>query len=272
MKAPEVSVIITHYKTFEVLDKCLDALLVALSGLSSEIFVSDSETDWSRIKPLIKKHDAVKFLTHKANVGYGQLVNAGFEKALGEYVIILNADIIAQPGAIKNWLKLVKAQPEVGVMGPKLINLDGSLQYSCFRFYKPLTVLARRTSFGKTDYGRRLLAQFLMYDYERRVPREVDWLMGSALLIRRPALEKVGPMDPRFFMYFEDVDWCRRCWLAGFKVVFNPKVELTHHHMKASDTKGGLKDVLKNHLTRVHVTSGLKYFLKYLRQAPPSHY
>ena len=265
----KVSVIVTHYKTPEVLDKCLMSLIVATKSTSSEVFVSDSETDQALLEPLIKKYAAFKFLAHRRNVGYGRLVNDCLKRATGEYILIINADMTVPELALQEWLAYMDNNPAVGVSGPKLVNLDGTLQYSCFRFYTLLTILARRTRFGRTAYGRRLLARFLMFDYERRVAKEVDWLMGSAILIRRAAYEKVGGMDPRFFMYFEDVDWCRRCWLAGYKVVFNPKIELTHHHMKASDTRGGVKDIFTNRLTRVHVASALKYFLKYLGQAMP---
>lgn len=264
-----VSVIVTHYQTPQILEKCLSSLLAATRGLKAEILLSDSATSPTLAAAIKKRFPSVILLTHQTNVGYGRLVNDGLARATGEFLVILNADIIVPEAALKTWLLFMAKHSEIGVAGPKLVNLDGSVQHSCFRFYTPLTILARRTAFGKTAYGRRLLARFLMYDYERRVPREVDWLMGSALGISRAAYEKVGGFDPRFFMYFEDVDWCRRCWLAGYRVVFNPHVELTHYHMKASDSRGGFKDIFTNWLTRVHIVSAVKYFLKYLGQPLP---
>lgn len=265
----QLSIIVTHYKTPQILNKSISSLAAATEGISYEIMISDSQSDAKANAQILERHPNVRLLAHERNVGYGRLVNDAFHEAKGEYFLALNADIIIPGTSLAEWLNFMDKHPSIGVSGPKLVNLDGTLQYSCFRFYTPLTILARRTRFGRTNRGRQLLARFLMYDYERRVARDVDWLMGSALLIRRAAYEKVGDMDPRFFMYFEDVDWCRRCWLAGFRVVYNPKIELTHYHMKASDSKGGLRDILTNRLTRVHIASAIKYFLKYLGKSLP---
>lgn len=267
----KLSIIVTHYKTPQILSKSVSSLVAAADGISHEIIISDSESGSRLNAEIIKRQPKVRVLAHERNVGYGRLVNDAFHEAKGEYLLVLNADIIIPGTSLAEWLNFMDKRPSIGVSGPKLVNLDGTLQYSCFRFYKPLTILARRTAFGRTRRGRRLLARFLMYDYERRVARDVDWLMGSALLIRRAAYEKVGDMDPRFFMYFEDVDWCRRCWQAGYRVVYNPKIELTHYHMKASDSKGGFRDIFTNRLTRVHIASALKYFLKYFSKPLPIH-
>src|SRR3989338_6994767 len=149
----KISIIVTHYKTPEVLDKCLMSLTVATKSMSSEVFVSDSETDPAMIKPIIKKYTSFKFLTHTRNVGYGRLVNDGLKRAIGEYVLIINADIIVPEAALNEWLVYMENNPAIGVSGPKLVNLDGTFQYSCFRFYTPLTILARRTPFFPTPFS-----------------------------------------------------------------------------------------------------------------------
>jgi len=144
------------------------------------------------------------------------------------------------------------------------LNLANSIQESCLRFFGPLTILARRTFFGRTKWGKKLIDIFMMHDFNHDYPREVDWILGSAMLVKRSAFEKVGSLDNRFFMYFEDVDWCRRFWQAGFKIVYLPEAKFYHYHLRVSKRFGGVLDLLFNRYTRVHIASAIKYYLKYI--------
>jgi GT2 family glycosyltransferase len=110
-----------------------------------------------------------------------------------------------------------------------------------------------------------------MRDYDRKASKEVDWIMGSAMFVRRAAVLDVGPMDRRFFMYMEDVDWCRRFWEAGWRVMHVPSVTLYHYHGKGSARGGFLRSLLMNRLTWYHISSAAKYFWKYLGKAAPRH-
>jgi GT2 family glycosyltransferase len=166
-------------------------------------------------------------------------------------------------------LAYIKAHPDIGILSPKQMNFNGTLQQSCFRFYRPWTVLYRRTWLGKLPFGRRHLNWFMMKDYDHREPRVVDWVMGSAMLVPRTAAMRVGPMDNRFFMYMEDVDWCRRFWEHRLKVVYYPEATVYHYHGKGSAKGGFLGSLLSNRLTWYHIESALKYFLKYQGKPRP---
>lgn len=258
-----LSLIITHYKTPSLLRRCLDSLKNLNNEVSCEIFVCDSEFEQKTKEMILKDYPWARYLPFKKNVGYGRLVNAGIKKAKGEYYLVLNADIIVNINGIKKMVEYLKQHNDIGILGPKLVNIDGTFQPSCFRWYNFFIVLARRTSFKKTKLGKKFLAHFLMEDYDKKEPRNVDWLMGSAMLMRAAAIKKVGAMDPRFFMYFEDVDLCRRIWEGGYRVVYFPEAQFIHHHLKSSDTKAGILDIFKNRLTRIHILSYLKYSLKW---------
>jgi hypothetical protein len=161
--------------------------------------------------------------------------------------------------------------PSVGIVGPQLLNLDGSIQDSCLRFFGPLTIIARRSFFGKTRWGKKLIARFLMKDFDHKETRKVDWVLGSAMMAKADAVKKVGPMDSRFFMYFEDVDWCRRFWQNGYKVVYLPEAKIYHYHFRVSKKSGGILDLLVNKYTWIHIKSAIKYFWKYGGRTMPQH-
>ncbi len=238
------------------------------ADFSWEMIVTDGATIEKTAEMMKEQFPETIFISFEKNVGFGKLVNAAIEKAKGEYLFIINADILAEEeGVMKKILDYVEKNNDVGMVGPKLLNVNDTVQQSCFRFYTPSTVLCRRTFLGKISLGKKVLNNFLMKDIftkqEITSPIPVDWLMGSAFMIRKSAIEKVGGLDERFFMYFEDVDWARRFWENGYKVIYFPAAKMYHYHFQSSKKKGGLLDLFYNKYTRIHLTSAWKYFKKY---------
>jgi len=263
-KNMKVSIIITHHRTPELLKLCLESLKKATEDLETEIFVLDSENKDDEAREIIRDDfPGVKLIAFAKNMGYGRLVNAGLKQSGGEYIMILNADMILTADSLKKLVNFMDSHFQVGVVGPQLLNINETIQESCFHFYRPMTIIYRRTFLGQIGRGRRELDFFLMKDFDHKTIREVDWMMGTALMVRREALERVGPLDERFFMYFEDVDWCRRFKQAGWQVVYYPDAKMYHYHGKVSKTHGGLLDAFLNKYTRIHILSGLKYFWKW---------
>jgi hypothetical protein len=266
----KLSVIITNYKTPELLKLCLKSARECLAGLEFEAFIMDAETSEDTEFVVREFFPEFNFEPFQKNVGFRALVNEGLKKANGQFILILNSDIILKENAVQKLIEYLETHEEVAMIGPQLLNLDNSIQESCLRFFGPLTILARRTIFGRTAMGKKLLAKFLMRDYNHEEPREVDWLLGSSILVRSSALNRVGPMDERFFMYFEDVDWCRRFWQAGFKIVYLPQAKIYHYHLRVSKKTGGLADLFVNKYTWIHIISAIKYFLKYRGSLMPN--
>ncbi|HMN19593.1 MAG TPA: glycosyltransferase family 2 protein [Candidatus Moranbacteria bacterium] len=269
MPKSELSIIVTSYRNPQLLRLCLDSVIENAEGLEYELIVCDSATEEETEMMMREDYPGVKFVAHKENVGFQALLRAGIEKSSAPYLLLLNGDIIVTKGSIQGLLSFAKSDQMIGMVGPRLLNFDGSTQDSCFRFYKPLTIVYRRTFLGKMPFARKHLDWFLLRDYDRQEPRGVDWLMGSALLVRRSALERVGLMDKRFFMYMEDVDWCRRFWENGLQVIYYPGVAMHHYHGKVSDKGSVFKSLLTSKLTWVHIVSALKYFAKYLGKPNP---
>lgn len=290
-----LSIIINHYRSPEVLKLCLKHLKQnAPEG--AEFIVTDSETMEKTELMMRCDFPEIKFLPAKENIGFAKSVNKGLAISHGDYTLLINADvIISLKETIPKMLGYMKANPQVGILGPRLLNINGEHQPSCFRFYSPLTILARRTPFGKTMWGRRELERFILplpsplLRKEGELPSKiedenpplltkergigdvaipVDWLMGSALLVYRKAYEQVGGLCEDYFMYMEDVDWCRTFWEKGWRVVYYPEVFFYHYHFQASKKRGPLIDLFTNTYARTHLLSAIKYFKKYGLKVP----
>jgi len=267
----ELSIIITNYKAPELLKVCIDSILRNIEIKEFEIIVSDSATEEDTELMMHGDFPDIKFFSSKENIGFSRLVNKGLEVAQGKYILILNGDIIVKKLSIEKLLEYIKNHPEVGIVGPQLLNFNETFQPSTFRFYTPLTVIYRRTFLGKFGFAKKHLDRFLMKDFNHQSVREVDWIMGSSLMTSRKAVSKVGQMDDRFKMYFEDTDWCRRFWENRYKVVYFPKTQMYHYHGRGSAGKGVIRLLLSNKLTWIHISSAIKYFTKYAGKPLPKH-
>ena len=267
----ELSIIVTSYRNPELLRVCLDSIKKCAINVAHELIVADGATQEDMEIMMREEYSDVKFFSFKENVGFQSLIKKGIENSSGKYILMLNGDIIVTPDSVQKMLEFLQKDSTVGMIGPRLLNFNGTLQPSCFRFYKPLTIIYRRTFLGKLSFAKKHLDWFLMKDYDHSEVKEVDWIMGSAFMISRIALEKVGMMDSRYFMYMEDVDWCRRFWENDFKVVYFPFVSMHHYHGKGSAKGGVIRSLLFNRYTWIHISSGFKYFKKFAGRPLPIH-
>lgn len=254
----DLSIIIVNYKTKEKTKKCLESILLAdLSGLNWELFLIDSNSG-DDLTGMVDGLDNAQLIVSEKNLGMGGGNNIGIKLAKGEFLLILNPDTELDPGAVKTMLDYIKKNKEVYVVGPKLLNPDLSLQYSCSNFPRPWTPIFRRTFLG--NFFKSHLDWFMMKDFDHKQIKEVDWLMGSCLLIRN---DDFDGFDERFFMYFEDTDVCRRAWKFGKKVIYHPEAIVIHHHARESANQPWYLGVVKSKLTREHIKSWFKYFAKW---------
>ncbi|MFA6409958.1 MAG: glycosyltransferase family 2 protein [Candidatus Buchananbacteria bacterium] len=279
----DLSIVILNYKQKGLLKQCLKGIILAQPQLDYEIIVVDNKSDDGSLEMvkeifLAKKDDnqpqlklpitkplavpPIQTIQADVNNGFAAGNNLGIAKALGKYVMILNPDVAIVSGVLEKMVDFMQNNSDVGMIGPRLINPDGSTQYSCRRFPGSLVPVYRRTIFGKLPFAKKIIDSYLMLDFDHENNRLVDWLFGACLVIRKSALDKVGSFDEKFFMYFEDLDLCRRFWQQNFKVLYFAGAEMVHYHQQWSTEKGGIFGVLRRG-GRVHVASGIKYFIKY---------
>jgi N-acetylglucosaminyl-diphospho-decaprenol L-rhamnosyltransferase len=230
----EVSIIIVSFNTRQFIDTCLQALLARTRGVSFETIVVDNASRDGSVEMIEAKYPSVRVVRNPRNLGYAGGVNQGIARAHGRYFLILNPDIEVMEGAVENLWAFMERSPRVGVAGAKLLYPDGSLQMSCRTFYTLRTVLLRRTLLGKLFPDARIVRDHLMLDWDHDSERQVDWVLGACMMVRRAAYESLGGMDERFFLYLEDVDWCYRMTKHGWQVHYVPSAVMTHYHRRES--------------------------------------
>ncbi len=258
--APMLSIIIVHYNQENLLKQCLRNISEAKIGLEKEIIIIDNAfTAQSRdfLADWRKMEQNRRVIFNKENVGYAKANNQGIKAAKGEYILILNADVIVLPGSVEALIGLLKQDSLVGLAGPQLLNIDKTIQDSCYRFPRFYTPLARRTFLGKIFFKNEL-KRYSMRDFDHQQTREVDWLLGACLAGRKRILERVGLFDERYFLYLEDTDLARKIRQNGFKTVYLPSAKMYHFYQRSSDKGGLFKKIV-----RIHIASALKYFWKW---------
>ena len=248
----DLSVVTVNYRSLDHLLECLASIPGAAPGLTFETVVVDNERGSGVRAALAERFPATRVVESAENVGYARGVNRGILETTGELVLVLNPDCELRPGALRTLAEYLRAHLKAAVAGPKILNPDGTLEYSARSFPTHLTFLFNRYSlltrlFPNNPFSRR----YLLTDWDHTSVRAVDWLSGACLLVRRSAIEKVGPMDEAFFMFNEDVDWCRRMKVAGFDVVYVPDAVIVHH-VGASKRKVAAKVIYGRHLGMVH--------------------
>ena len=212
-----------------MLVECLASLGKAGGSLEPEVIVVDNGGTLAA-SGFRERFPGVRLLANTENVGFARAANQGFALARGRHVLCLNPDTIVHDGALAVMSAYLDAHPDVGAVGARLLESDGSLQYSCRRFPGYLTVF-----FGRYAVLTRLLPanaatrDYLYLDWDHRSVREVDWLSGACLMVRREVLASVGGFDPEYFLFVEDMDWCRRIRDAGWRIAYLPDAVVTHH-------------------------------------------
>lgn len=262
----DLSIIILNFNSKVKLINCLNSIFAQnLEGLRYEIIVVDNYSQ-DDLGDLNSVYSQVKFIRSSKNLGMGGGNNLGLESASGEFILVLNPDTVMRGGAISILFNYLKTNAAVGMVGPKILYPDGSLQISCSRFPSFFMPILRRTFLG--EYFKDSRDRFTMNDYDRQSIRPVDWLMGSCLMFRGKMVLKSGEtfqprFDERFFMYFEDTDLARQIWTKGWRVVYNPEAIITHDHGRLSAKYPWYIAIWRDKMTWVHIDSWFKYFIKW---------
>ncbi len=256
---PAVSVIIVNYNAGELLLHALDAVLA--SNVPLELWVVDNA---SEPRPELRTSDTLKLIQNEQNLGFAVANNQAIAHSQGDYILLLNPDCLLCPDTLEHMLQTLERYPTAGMAGCRIMNEDGTEQRGCRR-----NLPTPGSGFVRAINIQRLLrSRAPAIDLNtRKLPDEpvfVEAISGAFMLLRREALEQVGLMDEDYFLHCEDLDWCRRFADKGWKILFVPDVEVTHHQGSCSASMP----------IRVswHKHAGMaKYYAKFLQQdrAPP---
>ena len=263
----DIVVTIVSYNTKSHLEKCLDSLFkdIEKSKLNIRVVVVDNASSDGSNTMLVEKYPQVDKIFLQENCGFGKAQNIAIKSIRAKYYFILNPDtyFFEENTVIKSMYEFMEKEQEIGVIGPKIVYPDGSLQMSCCRFPTILHPFYTRTRMSSKK-GKKYQNYLFMKDVEHDQPMPVDWVMGSAMFIRANVFDRVGFFDERFWMYYEDSDLCRSAWEKNIPVYYYPEVKIEHVHRRSSaDEANVIKALVKNKIARVHIMSWIKYMWKW---------
>lgn len=226
MCAPILTAIIVSYNTRDLTLRCLADLYADLGDTSAEVFLVDNGSADGSVAAVRGACPEVIVIEVGHNAGFAAANNLAMTRATGEFVLLLNTDAFVKLGAIRVMMGYLREHPRTAVVGPRLLNADGSLQPSCYKFPNPARALCEHTLLTAAFPNHRLLGDYRTWPHD--VEREVEFVIGACMMVRRSAIDEVGMFDENFFMYSEETDWCRRFRNAGWAVAFVPGAEVVH--------------------------------------------
>lgn len=225
----DLHVSIASHNTRELLARCLEALEGERATLDLAVTVVDNASADGSAELVERQHPWVRSLRSSTNLGFGRAHNLALRGRPARHLLVLNSDTVVHAGALGTLVAYLDAHPEVAVVGPRLRYPDGTTQPSRRRFPTLGTFFLDSTQLGQRVWPRhRLLQRYVVADRSDDEEQEVDWLVGACLCVRASAAGQVGLFDERFFLYSEELDWCRRFRGAGWRVVYLPAAEVTH--------------------------------------------
>jgi len=223
-----------------------------------EVIVVDQESLDGSPEMVAEEFPEAVLVRQKPNLGFAGGNNVAYRHARGRYFLLLNSDTVARPGWLTALLGYADAHPRAGLIGPKLLNPDGTLQYSCRAFPSLGAGLFRHTPLEWLAPRNPYTSSYLMQEWDHAAPRQVDWLSGACLLARREMIDEIGCLDDGYFMYFEDVDWAFRAHRAGWEVHYTPEPILLHEVGRSSDRR-------PKRMIVMHHQSAYRYFRQHSR-------
>lgn len=268
----DINIVFVNYLMKDQLLCAIDSVLkdIADCPYDVQITVVDNSRNEDGIQEEISsRFPSVFGIDPGENAGFGRGNTIGFQKTPARYYLALNCDTVIpeQSGTIARMIRFMDDNPKIGCIGPKLLNSDGSVQYSCYRF-DLLSILIKPFKQLRFDeryaWVRKRTHRLLMRDFDHGKTQPVDWVLGAAMMVRKEVIEDVGWFDERYFMYLEDADWCRRMWGAGWPVYYVHDIVIRHAHARESAKIPGLfRALCKNKLARIHAMSWIKFLWKW---------
>ena len=272
----DLSIIIVSWNVRELLRHCLQSILRSLpatgepapdpataNGASdgtprpaAEIIVVDNASNDGTVEMLRTEFTKVRVIANTANAGFTRANNQALAVAQGRYLFLLNPDTELHPGALAGLVDYMEAHAETGLIGPRLMYGDGSLQSSRRRFPTLATAFLESTPLQRWFPHHPLLTRYYMLDTPDDATQAVDWVNGSAMFVRRAVYDQVGGLDEGFFMYSEELDWCYRIKQAGWQIIYLPGARITHYEGKSSEQVVAQRDIHFN-------TSKVRFYGKY---------
>ncbi len=250
----DLSVVVVNYNAGDHLLRCLSSVLATAGDAALEVFVVDNASrDGSGVRAK-EAFPGITLVENRDNRGFAAAVNQGLRASAAPFVFVLNPDAELTLGTLGALVKLARERPRAGLLGPLIRNSDGSL-YPSGRTFPSISQAVGHAFLGPFVPDNRFTRAYTIAGWDRTTERDVDWVSGSAMLLRREALDRIGLLDDGFFLYGEELDLCTRLARAGWKVVFTPEVEVVH--------EGGVSTGRSRRMNLIHSRSIYRYYRKH---------
>jgi len=255
----DVTAIIVSYNTAHLLERAIGLLRESAAGLTLQISIVDNASRDGSVALIHERFADCDFIANTTNVGFGRANNQMLASARGRYVLLLNTDAFVEPQTLHKTVAFMDRNPRCGVLGVRLEGRDRSLQPSCRYFPTPWNEFLVRTGLNRVFRSARLVDDM---NWDHASVRECDWVPGCYYLVRREVIDQVGLFDPRYFLYYEEVDHCRAVKAAGWKVVFFPHTTVVHIGGESARSDARLTPA-GGQIAELQAESELLYFRKH---------
>ncbi|MDA9521541.1 glycosyl transferase [Bradyrhizobium sp. CCBAU 11434] len=256
---PDVSVLVVNYNTEHLIDRMMASLVAGADQLRLQIIVVDNNSKDGSVDLISTRYPEVELVRSEVNLGFARANNLALSRARGRHVLLLNTDAFVEADTLAQTVRFMDAHPKCGVLGVKLVTEDGSLQPCCRYFPTPWNLFLRRTGLERLFPHTRMIDDM---GWDHATVRACDWVPGCYYLIRREVIDQVGLFDPRFFLYSEEVDHCRRVHQAGWDVIFFPYTTVVHLGGESAKADGKPIDAYRQ-ISSLQIESELLYFRKH---------
>ncbi|HER19662.1 MAG TPA: glycosyltransferase family 2 protein [Chromatiales bacterium] len=228
IEAVDVSIIVVAWNVKKLLQDCLRSVYEHTHEATFEVVYVDNGSQDGSVEMVRREYPQVHLIENAQNEGFIKANNQGIEVARGRYVLLLNSDTILLDDVVAGLVRFADAHPEAAVVGPRVLNPDGTLQRNCFMFPSVLNMFLFATYLNKMFPRSRFFGRERMTWWDFDEARQVETVCGCCSLVRKAAIDQVGMMDPRYFVYGDDPDWCYRFRQAGWTVWFAPVGRIIH--------------------------------------------
>lgn len=266
----KISIIVLDYMKGQKVVDNVRSMLKQERDFGVQIFVVDNSCSAENKKVLmqLENFDNVSLQFNEKNLGYPKAHNIFNDKLVGEYVMVVNPDILwKEPDAIKKMKDYMDAHPEIGILGPKQINQDGTVAMTIRAFAKFYLQVARRTFFRNIPGLKKKVAYDEMRHLDYDKIQDVDWIQSSCIIVRKKLWEDVGGLNEKYFLFMSDVEVCLEAWKSGYRVVYYPVAKVYADGIRVS--AGGFKKFFQSWVLRQHVVDSIKYRFKHFFDKNP---
>jgi len=259
----DLSIIIVSYNTRDMTRRCLENVYTHTGGISCEVIVVDNASSDGSADMVREDFPDAKLVRLEKNMGFASGNNHGIKKASGRYILLLNSDAFLSEGVTESTIGYMDKNPRTGILGCRLLNPDGTPQPSARMQPTPLNKFLVMTGLSSRFPGSRIFGRVDLSWWDHSHPRRVGWVVGAYFLIRADVIADIGLLDERYFLYFEEIDYCRAAQKSGWDVVFYPYAGVVHIGGQSAQNTDKEMSSKGRQLLNYRIESEFRYYRKW---------